>query len=338
MKQGIALAGNLTVDHIKTVESYPLEGNLTSILSLEKFIGGAPVNVGIGLSKMDNRIPITVTGVVGSDGDGEFIIERLRENGIDINKIKRDSTAVTSFTDVITAQSTGNRTFFHYRGANELLGVEHFNFSELAKARILHMGYALLLDSLDESDPEYGTVMARVLAMAQGHGIKTSLDVISEKSDRYSKIIPYSLKHCNYFIVNEFESSQTTGIPHRDNEGRLIVRNMRAMCERLLTMGVNDLVVIHAPEGGFAMDVYGNYYEQPSLKLPKGYIKGAVGAGDAFCAGVLYGLYMDWDIQRALRLAVSAAACCLSQVNATDGMVEVSAAEKLYENMGKQDL
>jgi sugar/nucleoside kinase (ribokinase family) len=337
MKQGIAVAGNLIVDYIKTVDSYPKEGNLSSILSLDKSVGGAPANVGIDLSKMDSNIPLKVIGVVGDDEDGKYIVNLLKQNGMDTSQIQRDTTIATSFTDVITVESTGARTFFQYRGANQRLNVEHFDFSKV-KADILHMGYALLLDTLDGEDPEYGTVMARVLSMAQEHGIKTSLDVVSENSDRFSKIIPPSLKYCNYFIVNEFEASLTTGISDRDKDGQLMVENMEAMCKKLLSMGVNDLVVIHAPEGGFAMKADGDYFIQPSLKLPEGYIKGAVGAGDAFCAGILYSIYNGWDIQRALKVAVSSAACCLSHVNATDGMEHISVIEDLYQRMEKEDL
>ena len=337
MRQGIAVAGNLIVDYIKTVDSYPREGNLSSILSLAKSVGGAPTNVSIDLSKMDSDIPLNVIGVVGDDEDGQYVVNLLNQNGIETSQIKKDATISTSFTDVMTVESTGNRSFFHYRGANQVLNVEHFDFNKI-EARILHMGYALLLDALDGEDGEYGTVMARVLSMAQSHGIRTSLDVVSENSDRFSRIIPHSLKYCNYFIVNEFESSLTTGIPDRDKNGKLIVKNMETICRKLLSMGVNDLVVIHAPEGGFAMEADGSYYIQPSLKLPEGYIKGAVGAGDAFCAGILYSIYNGWDTQRALEVAVSSAACCLSHVNATDGMENITVIEELYRKMEKGEL
>jgi len=337
MRQGIALAGNLVVDHIKIIDSYPREGCLSSILSLHKSVGGAPSNVGIDLSKIDSSIPLKVIGVVGDDEDGRYVMNILKSNDIDTSQISKNAKLRTSFTDVMTVQSTGNRSFFHYRGANQYLNVEHFDFDKI-DSRILHMGYALLLDALDGKDYEYGTVMARVLSMAQSHGIKTSLDVVSENSDRFSKVIPPSLKYCNYFIVNEFEASLTTGIPDRDKSGKLIIENMEIICKKLLYMGVRDLVVIHAPEGGFAMEANGNYYIQPSLKLPEGYIKGTVGAGDAFCAGMLYSIYKGWSTQKALEIAVSSAACCLSHVNATDGMKDISVIEELYNKMDKVEL
>ncbi len=337
MKKGITVAGNLIVDYVKILDSYPIEGNLSNILSVSKSPGGAPPNVLIDLAKIDSEIPLKVLGIVGDDKDGQYVVEELKKHNIDTSLIMTHPTLNTSFTDVMSVKSTGARTFFQYRGANSDLSFEHFDFTKL-ETDILHIGYALLLDSLDAEDDEYGTVMARTLHEAQKNGIKTSLDVVSENSNRFSYIIPPSLKYCNYFIVNEVEASLTVGIPVRDEDGKLILDNMKAILIRLLEMGVNDLVVIHAPEGGFAMDSNGAYFVQPSLKLPHGYIKGTVGAGDAFCAGVLYSVYNGWDIPKALRVAVSAAACCLSHVNATDGMKCIKSVLELFDSMEKQVL
>ena len=99
-------------------------------------------------------------------------------------------------------------------------------------------------------------------------------------------------------------------------------------------MGVNDLVVIHAPEGGYAMDRSRKYYQQESLKLPDGYIKGTVGAGDAFCAGILYSLYKEWD--KPCFTDSICRGCLLSfEMNATDGMRDIAGIEELYDTMSR---
>lgn len=337
VKKGIAVGGNIVVDYVKTIDSYPKQGNLSTIISLSKSVGGAPPNVLLDLSKMDSDIPLKAIGLIGYDEDGEYIVSAFKKHNVDTTLIKRDSSLRTSFSDVMTVNSTGARTFFHYRGTNQLLNIEHFDFNNI-DADILHIGYALLLDALDSKDEEYGVVMARLLYKAQKNGLKTSLDVVSENSTRFSNIVPHSLKYCNYIIINEVEASLTTGISIRDDQDILITENMKLICERLFDMGVNDLVVIHAPEGGFAMDNQRMLYVQGSLNLPDGYIKGTVGAGDAFCAGILYSIYNDWNIPRALQVAVGAAACCLCEINATDGMMDIEGIERLYASMRKNNL
>ena len=59
----------------------------------------------------------------------------------------------------------------------------------------------------------------------------------------------------------------------------------------------------------------------PSPKLPDGFIKGKTGAGDAFCAGALIGIYRGVSDEEILRLATKAAVASLSSSDAVSGMV-----------------
>ena len=336
-EKGIASGGNLIVDYVKIVDSYPRQGNLSNILALDRSVGGAATNVLIDLAKIDGSIPLQAIGLVGKDENGDYVLSELEKNNIDTSLVSRHTSLGTSFTDVMSVNFSGERTFFHYRGANAELGPRHFDFLKI-NAEILHVGYALLLDTMDLPDEEYGTVMARVLAMAREHGIKTSMDVVSENSDRFSRIVPPGLKYTDYCIINEVEASMITGVPARNPDGKLNKCDIEIMCRRLFEMGVKKWAVIHAPEAGFGMDGAGKFHIQPSLDLPQGYIKGKVGAGDAFCAGMLYSAYKGWDMATALQVAAGAAACNLSEANAVDGMKSIDEIKKLFDSMPKMKL
>ena len=67
----------------------------------------------------------------------------------------------------------------------------------------------------------------------------------------------------------------------------------------------------------------------PSLSLPENYIKGSVGAGDAFAAGCLYGIYQGYDDKKILEFASCAAACNLSSADAISGMKSKEEIEKM---------
>ena len=73
--------------------------------------------------------------------------------------------------------------------------------------------------------------------------------------------------------------------------------------------------------------------EKRSLSLPDGYIKGTVGAGDAFCSGVLIGAYQEKQLEEAIVMGIASAACSLSQEGSTQGMRSVGEALKLYEEL-----
>ena len=108
---------------------------------------------------------------------------------------------------------------------------------------------------------------------------------------------------------------------------------MRTVEEAMKEMGVSTWAVIHCPEIGCGLDEHNNFVEVPSLKLPEGWIVGTVGAGDAFCSGVLYGAWKGMDLKTSIELATASAACSLSEAGATEGMRPVEEVLKLYAEM-----
>jgi sugar/nucleoside kinase (ribokinase family) len=330
-RNGICVAGNMIVDVLYKVQGLPRPGELTSIKEgISRSSGGALCNVIADLAALDPSLPLSALGRVGTDADGDFILERLgKYPNIDLGGVKREG--ITSFTAVMTDEITSQRTFFHYRGANAYFCEDDIDWEKL-NAAFLHIGYILLLDALDAEDSEYGTKMARLLQGARKRGIKTSIDVVSEKGDRFKRLVPPALKYTDYCIINELEAEQVTGVPLRDS-GSLIPANMRKALEKIRDCGVSTWALIHCPEGGYGLDAGGRYEEVPALPLPQGYIKGTVGAGDAFCAGTLYGAYRGMDLREGMELGTAAAACSLSESGATEGMCSMEEAMSLYRRL-----
>jgi sugar/nucleoside kinase (ribokinase family) len=317
-RTGILAGGNWIVDAVKIIDTWPQQDALANIRSESKGTGGSPFNVLVDLAVLGAQFPLEAAGLVGADENGGWIVEQCAQRGIGVGALQRTEAAPTSYTDVMTVQGTGRRTFFHMRGANALLDSPHFDFST-TNARIFHLGYLLLLDRLDGPHPEYGTVAAEVLARAQAAGLKTSIDVVSEDSDRFARIVLPALRHVDVCIMNEFEAGRVTGRRIRDGE-TLDRAELRAAMAELLRAGVRERVVVHFPEGGCALDADGAWHEHGSIRLPADYIKGAAGAGDAFTAGVLLGWHEGRSVEESLRYGVCAAAANLSDETCTGGM------------------
>lgn len=330
MKRGIGVAGTITVDYHKIIDRYVEKGMLCNILSNTRGAGGCVTNTLIGLAKISNTIPLYAYGGIGHDENGQFVLKMLKENGINTRGIKIYDDELTAFTDCMTVESTGERTFFHAKGANRCFSYDDIDFDSI-NTDIFHMGYALLMEPFDRYDRKYGTVMAKSLAEVQAKGVKTSIDMISTDNDRYSEIAQASLKYCNYVIINEIEAGKTVDIDPYGIDGKLDVNLIRKICEKIFAFGVKELVVIHAPQGGWAMDSNMNFAYVPSLNLPSGYIKGNVGAGDAFCAGMLYSIYRGLSVEESLKIACAAAACSLSEVDSVSGIKNIEGIIKLYE-------
>lgn len=335
--KGITIAGNILTDLVKSIECYPEIGMLASIKSVSRSVGGCVPNTAVNLAKIDGGIPIGAIGRVGDDEHGRYAVSTLRQYGIATDKIKVSPTAPTSFSDVMSLPS-GERTFFHARGANAEFSPRDIDLSELG-CRLLHIGYILLLDRFDSEDSEYGTVMARFLRRVQQRKIKTSVDVVSESRANYEKKIVPALRYCNYVIINEIECCGIWGISPRGSDGcpdiGAIHRAMRLTAEK----GVGDKVIVHCKEAGFCLDVRtGDFTVVPSLRIPEKEIKGSVGAGDAFCAGCLYGIYNNFSDREILEFASAAAACNLFAENSIDGMRSKEEILKLPKKYGRLSL
>jgi len=319
MRDGITIGGNIFVDYLKQIDFYPGEGMLVPIRAQSMSIGGCVSNTGISLKRLSPSLDVRVIGCVGKDSAGDFVRDIYRKNDLGVEGITTIDSKPTGYTDVFATIKANTRSFFVNIGANGSFDHTHIDYDGL-DTKILHMGYILLLEKMDSPDDEYGTVMARALHEAQKRGIKTSIDVVSEDSDRFRSIVPPSLKYCDYAILNEIEAGRTVGINPRDESGALIWETLPVICEKLMEFGVRENVIVHCPETGIMMDSRRKWVGMRSLSLPDGFIKGSVGSGDAFCAGSLLGLHNGLSAEETLRLANSAAAGCLSSEDGTGGV------------------
>ena len=331
-RSGMLAGGNWIIDQVKIIDVYPKHEQLANIHSQSQGTGGSPYNVLLDLAKMGAPFPLEGAGLVGQDGLGEYILEDCRKNNIDSKFISVSPGTSTSYTDVMTEREGGRRTFFHNSGANSTWDGSDIDFSQ-SSAKIFHLGYLLLLDAIDASHPEHGTQGAALLAKARAAGFKTSIDVVSEDSDRFARIIGPALKQVDYCILNEVEGSKVTGVQVRE-DGKLLNAGIEETAAKLFDLGVGELVAIHFPEGSYAQSKSGEKVWHGSLALPKGYIKGAAGAGDAFCAGVLYGVHEEWSLEKSLLTGTCAATACMSDPTCTDGLRSLEDCLALAEHFG----
>lgn len=332
-RTGIAAAGNWIVDTTKMIDVYPGQDMLANISSEERNNGGGAFNVLCNLSNFGVTYPLRAVGLLGNDSDGDWIVEYCRERRINTDLLHRHASAPTSYTDVMTVQSTGRRTFFHQRGSNRLFGPEHILWEEMQE-KIFYLGYLLLLDTLDSKDPEYGTVASGVLKEAGSRGLCRVVDLVSVDVPDYSEIVLPALPHIDVLLCNEVEVERVTGV---EVSSRTEEQRIHALLEAgrlLLKLGVRDWLVIHMPQGAIALSSRGEQVLHGSVAVPPEKIVGAAGAGDAFATGVLHGLHENLPMSESLRLAASAAACCLRHPTTSHGVSSLTDCISYGEHLG----
>jgi sugar/nucleoside kinase (ribokinase family) len=295
-RKGILGAGNWIVDYVKVIDAWPNQDTLANILSEYRGTGGSPCNILIDLAKLGADFPLIGAGIVGQDESGDWILETCKKIGVNTALIRRRSDQPTSYTDVMTVTSTGRRTFFHQRG----------------------------------------TRAAELLKNASRLGFITSVDVVSEESDRFARVVLPALPFLDIIFLNEFEAGQAL-LANIRRDDQIDVPVLLKAAEALLAAGVRRWVIIHFPEGALAMSRDGQRIFQPSLKMPPNRIAGAVGAGDAFAAGLLLGYHNDRPMEDCLVYGVCAAAASLRHPSTSGSVENISACLALGREFGYRD-
>lgn len=323
-RMGIVTAGCWIVDRVKIIDHWPAQEALAFISAESRGGGGGACNTLCDLSNLGVGLPLAGIGRIGDDADGAWLRADLDRRGIAHDWILTSDTAPTAYTDVMSVAETGRRTFFHNMGANNELAPDDFPYDRLTQ-RLVYLGYPLVLGTLDQPDAEYGSVAARVLARLRETGIMTVCEPITEDTQRARDVVRPCLKQSDVFVCNELEAGIISGVSTGRSVGDetpqpLDPAGLRAAAARLIELGVSRMVVVHMPDGGYVRTAAGDEAFQPSLDLPAEFVAGTAGAGDAFTAGVLYGLHEGWELPRMLRLAVATAAASLRDATCSNGV------------------
>jgi sugar/nucleoside kinase (ribokinase family) len=318
-RQGILTAGNFLVDYIKLIDDYPAEDMLAIIRSQTRSNGGGPYNMAKNLSLMKAGFPVHAAALLGDDDNGRWILADLEAHGIDTSLVRVTDERGTSFTDVMSNQRNGRRTFFHDPGTNALFDGSQIDFGKTT-AKIMHLGLLMILEKMDSFADDGETFAAHFLARASAAGLITSIDLVSTEHPRFRDIALSALRHTDYAIINELEASRILGrvIPSDS------VADLQRATGELIALGVRRAAVIHTEHGGFLSTADGQFISRPALKLPTGFIQGANGAGDAFATGFLYGIHEDWALEKSLDLGIGAAAACLSDPTPSNGLLPIT--------------
>ncbi len=314
-RKGIAVVGTLLVDNIYEISAYPSEGELTQIRTVKRACGGLVPNNGIGLKKIAPHMPVFGVGKVGNDDSGKYALEQMSAAGMDVSAVKISENEASSFTAVMSVLG-GQRSFFTYPGSCATFGYDDIDWDRLP-CKMLHLGYFLLLEKVDGGDG------LKILKEAKNRGMITSIDLVSENSDRYSLVIP-CLPYVDNLIINETEAGKLCNVEPS-------VENLPLIAEKLLEMGVRERVIIHMPSQGLCR-TRDSLTVMPSVALPKGYVVGKTGAGDAFCSGALIAIERNASSEEILELAEAAAVASLRAADAVSGIEEEA---KILENIRK---
>lgn len=285
----ILCVGQLVADVVvRPVDRMPVPGRTDLAQELRLTAGGCAANTASVLAKLG--LDAAVAGVVGRDSLGDAVISELIAVGVDVTPVLRDWSTSTSAV-VVLVQANGERSFIYREGGNEVLSIDAVPDGAMSRARVVHVGGAMKLASLD---------IQALLSRARSMGCVTSLDTDWDTSGRWIDALDSALPHLDYLLTNEEEGRMLTGASCPWEVGR-----------RLLSYGPRAVVVKRGPLG--AVVVSGSMEESfPAVEVP---VLDTTCAGDGFAAGFLFGLSQGWDIRAAAGFANVVGGLCTTQTS-----------------------
>ena len=316
--RGILCAGCWTLDQIRIVDHWPNEEELALTLHTDKQGGGSAHNVSIDLKKMDPSLPVYTAGLIGNDVAGEFLMNQAKTWGVDTTQLHSTDAGSTSFTDVMSVESTGKRTFFHHTGTNDLLTPDHIDFKK-CPATMLHLGLLGVHRTLDEPWSNEANGWVEILKRAQRENIHTNIEMVSIDAEKNRQLALPCLAHLNSLIINDYEAGCLSNI-NTIIDGIASADACMAAAKYLLGIGSMDFVIVHYPGGAAAAHKTGDSLLVPAVAIDSASILSSVGAGDAFAAGVLYGVYNQRNLKQSVQIGHAVAAASLRS-NTTVGSV-----------------
>ena len=124
----------------------------------------------------------------------------------------------------------------------------------------------------------------------------TNLELMTTSAARLAELGRPCLPLLDALIVNDFEIGALSGRETRRADGSTDPTAVRRAIDEALALGAMRWVVAHFPEGAVVGGRDGSRLALGSVAIPISAVAGANGAGDAFAAGMIYGLHEDWPI------------------------------------------
>ena len=229
-------------------------------------------------------------GKIGDDEYGLLYEKEIADAGVE-TKMKRCSTLTGHVIVLITADA--DRTFAVNLGASAEMKKHEINEADIKSSKILHVeGYHL---------EQLKDVCMHAIQLAKKNGIKISLDVSDPGIvERNKELLMRTIKaDVDILFANEAEARVLT-----QKEPEDALNELSQWCETvIIKLGDKGSLISH--NGEILM-----------INAVKTKAVDTTGAGDAYAAGILYGLINNMPMQDAGKLASALGAKVVSQIGA----------------------
>ncbi|MEM3673053.1 MAG: carbohydrate kinase family protein [Candidatus Bathyarchaeia archaeon] len=285
--------GALNVDKLFRVNKIAGAEEEGFIKDFKEACGGSAANTIVGLARLGCKVGFM--GKVAKDSEGRMLIQDFRREGVDTDGIiiaKRGrSGKVMGFVD-----DKGERALYVDPGVNDTIEFEEINKEYAFNTKFLHLTSFV-------GEKSFQTQKKLVDTLPEN--VKVSLD-------------PGELYARKGFDALESIMRRTFVLMPNQNELKLLtsVSDYREGAKILLEKGIGIVAVKLGSRGCYVADGRENHL----IDAFKVKVVDTTGAGDAFCAGFLYGLIKGKNLYECGRLGNFVASRCIMKMGARPGL------------------
>ncbi len=281
--------GALNIDKLYLVERIGAAGEEIGIDSVSEQPGGSAANTIAALARLG--IKTGFIGRVGDDGDGAYLRYEMAKEGVDTRGIEvaRGKTGSA----IVLVDPIGERSMYVHPGVNDALSLTPENLSYVKSARYLHLS-SFVGETVIDVQREILYLSKAEISFAPGMlYVRRGLDTLRE-----------IISNARVVFLNRDEIEMLTRSGYREGAGELNGIGAEIVA---VTLG-GDGCYIRTSDAEVSI---------PGLAAR---VVDTTGAGDAFCAGFLYGLLVGEPLGVCGRLGNFVAAKCIEAVGAREGL------------------
>jgi ribokinase len=294
--------GALNVDKLFKVNRIAAAEEESFITDFAETCGGSAANTVVGLARLGCKVGFI--GKVASDREGKMLLEEFRREGVDTKGItiakQGRSGTVMGFVD-----ENGDRALYVDPGVNNQV-----ELSEKIKEYASQTGFLHITSFVGEKSFQTQKRIVETLPKS----VKISLDPGALYARKGLSALKSIVERAFVLIPNSGELQLLTGIA-----------DYRKGAEAMLKKGVKVVAVKLGSRGCYVTDGRQSH----NVEAFKVNVISTTGAGDAFCAGFLYGLIRQKSLEQCGRIGNFVASRCIKKLGARTGLPTL---EDLAEN------
>ncbi|WGM89567.1 MAG: carbohydrate kinase family protein [Candidatus Bathyarchaeota archaeon] len=283
--------GALNLDKLFKVNIIAKEEQEGFVTNVTESPGGSAANTTVGTARLD--LKTGYVGKVAKDREGQVLLNEFKKEGVDINGITVSKTG-RSGTVMGFVDTNGDRALYVDPGVNDRISVNDVNMDYVSDTKFLH-----LTSFVGEK-----TFRTQKEVLTQLLDVKISFDPGALYINKGMNGLKPIIQQSSVMFPNSLELKQLTGKDYK--EGANV----------LLDLGVEVVAVKLGKAGCYVTD--GN--EHYTIEAYKVHAVDTTGAGDAFCAGFLYGLIKEKDLYECGKIGNFVASRCVQKMGARTGL------------------